>query len=100
VGIGAGTGRGGARPNSGRPKGAKNKLDRTLQQRLKDEDADPVDVLKAFLSHGDEKLAMEAAKALLPYTYPRLSSQDLNVSGEIGTPELRVVLNDGTDAPS
>ena len=94
---------GGPRPNSGRPKGAKNKLDHTLQKRLRDEGADPVDVLKEFMVDPDKKLSIEAAKALLPYTYPRLSSQDLHVSGEIGTPELRVIIagkTDGSDSPS
>lgn len=83
MGVGPGAGRGGAREGAGRPKGVKNKLDRTLQKRLADEGADPVDVLTDLMSDiDDRRLRLEAAKALLPYAYPRLSSQDVNVTGE------------------
>lgn len=95
MGIGPGTGRGGPRPGSGRPKGSKNKLDTTLQERLQEDGADPVEILKEIMLSSDKvNMRAEAAKALLPYTYPRLSTVDMNVSGAFGSVELRIVADD------
>lgn len=71
---------GGRRPGAGRPKGAKGKLDLTLRKRLANEGCDPADVLKELLRHDDDKIQLEAAKALMPYVHPRLSTSDVNLS--------------------
>ena len=76
-------GHGGARPGAGRPKGSKGKRTIALEERLRELGGDPFAVLVDICSGGeDERIRVDAAKALLPYLYPRLASQDLNVTGE------------------
>jgi hypothetical protein len=96
-------GHGGKRPGAGRPKGARDKLNNALRERFEVEGIDPAWVLAEIMQNSDdEKLRRAAASDLMPYLHPRLASQDLNISGELGTPELRVIVTkgDGSSSPS
>jgi len=81
--------RGGPRPNSGRPKGAKTKL--TEQAILKaGEGLLPLDYMLSLLR--DESLdtaqRFEAAKAAAPYVHARLSQVDSTVTHKRDVAEL------------
>jgi len=82
MGIGEGTGRGGARPGAGRPKGSKNKRTTALEERIVELGGDPIRTLVSLCGSDDDRTRLDAAKSLLPYLLPRLASQDLNISGE------------------
>ena len=90
---------GGKRPGAGRPLGSKNKRTSAVRERLEELGADPIQVLHDLMktggADGDEKIQLDAAKALLPYAYPRLSTQDINLAAEF-MPDvtLRLIMPD------
>jgi hypothetical protein len=76
---------GGARPNSGRPKGSINKLTQDVIQKAMDAPVHPVDLLLRMVA--DKDLPMKergnAAQALLPYVATRLTAAEINVTNEL-----------------
>jgi hypothetical protein len=67
---------GGSRTGAGRRKGSLNRRSADLVDRLNKMGVDPAIKLAQLAlkaeSSGDDELAVEANKALLPYTYPKL----------------------------
>ena len=88
--------KGGARPGAGRKKGGINRVSLSSLEALKDEYKKmPVDVLMSYL-HVEvpadlpaaiklqyEERIERIAVALMPYTLPKLSSVDTNISGDV-----------------
>lgn len=67
----------------GRPKGSISKRSATLLAFLRAEGKDPANVLLRGMASKDEAVAVDCAKTLMPYCYPRLNSIDINLEGEI-----------------
>lgn len=79
------TGRGGARPGSGRKKGSANKRTREIADRAAEEGITPLEymleLMRAPSDHEDPKIQavretmrFEAAKAAAPYIHPKLAA--------------------------
>jgi hypothetical protein len=93
----AGTGRGGARPGSGRKKGSPNKRTAALQKAVEESGITPLDfmltIMRAELPDVEDQrllleaqaMRFEAAKAAAPYVHARLSAID--VKADISTHE-------------
>ena len=75
---------GGARPGSGRPKGARDKLEREASEAAALEGVMPKDFLLGIVRDKEQPLdiRMEAAKAAAPYYHPKLASTEL--TGRLG----------------
>jgi hypothetical protein len=75
---------GGSRVGAGRRKGSLNRRSADLIDRLKEMGVDPAIKLAELAlkaqSAGDDDLALEANKALLPYTYAKLRVIDADVT--------------------
>lgn len=78
-------GRGGRRPNAGRPPGAATKRTREIADRAASEGMTPLEYMLEMMrrptDHEDpkiqvvrEQMAFEAAKAAAPYVHPRLAA--------------------------
>jgi hypothetical protein len=89
--------RGGPRPGSGRPKGAKSKstiakeavLTEVLSRAIQNETT-PLEVMLTIMRDPESPPAMkfEAAKAAAPYVHPRLSQVDSTVTHKRDVAEL------------
>ena len=90
--------RGGARAGAGRPKGAKNKKNREIANRLLASGKTPLEYMASIVESDDPNIPMqlklEAAKAAAPYMHPRLNA--VQHTGPDGGP-IKVILN-GSDA--
>ena len=68
-------GRGGARPGAGRPKGSKNRWMVALADQFLDDGNCPASALVRIArraeKNGDDHLAVDAWKAVLPYIHPK-----------------------------
>ena len=75
--------RGGARPGAGRPKGAKDKLDREAAKAAALEGVMPKDFLLNIVRDTGQPLdvRIEAAKAVAPYFHAKLAS--IEMSGDM-----------------
>lgn len=83
---------GGKRAGAGRPRGARDKLDTTLRERMKEQGADPAEVLAEIMKTAkDEKLRRAAASDLMPYLYPRLSVQNIDLGAAVDLGPLVIV---------
>lgn len=65
------------RAGLGRPLGSKNRVSGLLRERLAGSPGDPVEVLLALQHDRNKLVRLAAARALLPYVYPRLSVVEL-----------------------
>jgi hypothetical protein len=77
-------------PGSGRKKGTPNKATAAIRKRI--DSHDPIGQLFALAdSTEDERIRLEALKAVLPYAYPKLSNVDMSVGGELTPVTIKVV---------
>lgn len=76
--------RGGARPGAGRPKGARDKLEREAAEAAAQDGVMPREFLLSIARDITQPLdiRMEAAKAVAPYYHARLAA--IEHSGELG----------------
>jgi hypothetical protein len=81
--------RGGRRPGAGRPKGARDKFNVALHERLAGGEDDPAEILIGLMRHSNPSIALRAAKALMPHVYPKLSVLDASAAVEL--PSLEVI---------
>lgn len=74
--------RGGSRPGSGRPKGARDKLEREAAKAAASEGVMPKDFLLDLVRDIEQPLdiRIEAAKAAAPYFHARLAAVELSGS--------------------
>jgi len=77
---------GGKRPGAGRPKGALNKVNLAVKQRIADSGMLPLDYLMSVMLDEESTRAerMDAAKAAAPYIHARLNATTL--SGDADKP--------------
>jgi hypothetical protein len=76
--------RGGSRPGAGRPKGARDRLDREAAEAAALEGVMPKDFLLSIMRDEDKPLdvRMEAAKSAAPYYHAKLAA--IEMSGSLG----------------
>lgn len=86
-------------PNAGkgRPLGSKNRASQILRERLEGSGDDPVDVLLALMRHSSPKVQLQAAKALMPYVYPRLAATRVETSIAPELQSLRIEFVEAKD---
>lgn len=86
--------RGGARPNSGRPKGVRNA--RTLEQIKKVAEGGllPLDYLLSVMRDetAEQSVRVDAANKAAPYVHPKLANVDHTSSDGTMSPPSRIVL--------
>lgn len=75
---------GGARPNSGRPKGAANKATEEAIEQAKAGGEMPLDYLLGIMRDigADEAKRIDCAKAAAPYLHAKLANIDVNATHE------------------
>ena len=75
---------GGKRAGAGRPKGSVNKRSLGLREKMETSGLDPVEFLISVVQDESHDIAVrkDAAKSLLPYAYPRLASQSIELTSE------------------
>lgn len=76
---------GGARPNSGRPKGSKDRDALTAIQKAAEAEVHPFDYLLSVVAdkNAPQKMRVQAATVALPYCQARLSSTEVNIRHEL-----------------
>ena len=92
--------RGGPRPGSGRPKGAKGKLDSETAKEVRESGVMPVNFLINVMRDKNQSMDMrvEAAKAAAPYCHPRLSSIEHSGNLTVTHEDALTALDDGDPA--
>lgn len=74
----------------GRPKGSRNKATQAVRDAIADRD--PIGKLFELAdTTEDEKVRLMCLRAVLPYAYPKLSSVDVSMSGELKPVTIKVV---------
>ena len=75
-------GHGGKREGAGGKPGMKHRFDKDLRARFEaGEFTEPAqvihDIMAGAIQEGDDKMALQAARELMPYAYPRLSATEI-----------------------
>jgi len=86
--------RGGARPNSGRPKGVRNAKTLDQVKAVVESGITPLEYLMSIYRNpdADEARRIDAAKAAAPYVHPKLANVDHTSSDGTMSPPSRIVL--------
>ena len=84
--------RGGKRLGAGRPKGARDKFNVALRERLVDTPGDPANVLVDLMASDDKSIKLRAAQALMPHVYPRLGVLDVRSEHRVENPNCGVLV--------
>lgn len=87
---------GGARPNSGRPKGARDRHTERRIRAIEESGLTPLAYLLSVLRNEDAELTtrLEAAKSAAPYVHPRLAQIDATLKGDKNAP-IALTITDG-----
>lgn len=84
--------RGGARPNSGRPKGGANKLNDEARKKALADGISPLEYLLKIMRDDQMELEkrIDAAKAAAPYVHARLQSTTVSGDNDGGPVKIEI----------
>lgn len=81
--------RGGKRPGSGRPPGARNKRSIEQEAQIRESGKTPLEYLVSIYQDEEqpERMRLEAARSAAPYVHPKLSAVDMDLGRDNRTVE-------------